>query len=169
MPTFFLTDEEVRDLTAYFEALAPQEIQYEAGIHVQKHLDSIEAGVKIVNYMDCGKCHDEGEKGIDFSIAGSRLRQEWIPRWLKDTRALIPWTKMPSHWNKEGEKYLVKTKFSEALWNQEENLERFLRNIPLRRIGKADDIAGLAVYLASDASAYCTGGIYMIDGGYAAS
>ncbi|MEE2986868.1 MAG: c-type cytochrome [Nitrospinota bacterium] len=113
MPTFFPTDEEVRDLTAYFEALAPQKIQYEAGIHVQKHLDSIETGVKIVNYMDCGKCHDEGEKGIDFSIAGSRLRQEWIPRWLKDTRALIPWTKMPSHWDKEGEKYLVKTKFSE--------------------------------------------------------
>ena len=28
---------------------------------------------------------------------------------------------------------------------------------------------GLAVYLASDASAYCSGGIYMVDGGYSAS
>jgi len=39
----------------------------------------------------------------------------------------------------------------------------------LGRLGMADDIAGLAVYLASDASAYCTGGVYMADGGYAAS
>jgi NAD(P)-dependent dehydrogenase (short-subunit alcohol dehydrogenase family) len=64
---------------------------------------------------------------------------------------------------------LIKTKFSEALWSNEAILERFLQNIPLKRAGTADDIAGLAVYLASDAAAYCTGGVYMIDGGYAAS
>ncbi len=64
---------------------------------------------------------------------------------------------------------LIKTKFSEALWSNEAILERFLQNIPLKRAGTADDIAGLAVYLASDAAAYCTGGVYMIDGGYAAT
>ncbi len=64
---------------------------------------------------------------------------------------------------------LIKTKFSEALWNNEAILKRFLQHIPLRRAGTADDIAGLAVYLASDAAAYCTGGVYMIDGGYAAT
>ena len=64
---------------------------------------------------------------------------------------------------------LIKTKFSEALWNNEAILKRFLQHIPLKRAGSADDIAGLAVYLASDAAAYCTGGIYMIDGGYAAT
>ncbi len=64
---------------------------------------------------------------------------------------------------------LIKTKFSEALWSDEANLKRFLHSIPLGRLGRTDDIAGLAVYLASDASAYCTGGVYMADGGYAAS
>ena len=64
---------------------------------------------------------------------------------------------------------LVKTKFSEVLWNNETNFERFIQNIPLKRAGCADDIAGLAVYLASDASAYCTGGVYMVDGGYTAT
>ena len=49
---------------------------------------------------------------------------------------------------------LIKTKFSQALWNDEAILERFMRNIPLKRIGTADDIAGLAVFLASDAAAY---------------
>jgi NAD(P)-dependent dehydrogenase (short-subunit alcohol dehydrogenase family) len=64
---------------------------------------------------------------------------------------------------------LIKTKFSEALWNDESSLERFVKRIPLGRIGEAEDITGLAVYLASAASAYCSGGVYMVDGGYAAN
>ena len=64
---------------------------------------------------------------------------------------------------------LIKTKFSEALWGNEPILERFLQHIPLNRVGTSDDIAGLAVYLASDAATYCTGGVYLIDGGYAAT
>jgi NAD(P)-dependent dehydrogenase (short-subunit alcohol dehydrogenase family) len=64
---------------------------------------------------------------------------------------------------------LIRTKFSEALWNNEAILERFLQHIPLKCVGTSDDTAGLAVYLASDAAAYCTGGVYMIDGGYAAT
>ncbi len=39
---------------------------------------------------------------------------------------------------------------------------------PLGRIGKPEDVAGLALFLASDESAYCTGGIYMADGGMTA-
>ena len=64
---------------------------------------------------------------------------------------------------------LIKTKFSEALWNNEATLQRFLNRIPLKRAGTPDDIAGLAVFLASDAAAYCTGGVYMLDGGYSAT
>jgi dehydrogenase/reductase SDR family protein 4 len=63
---------------------------------------------------------------------------------------------------------LIKTKFSEALWQDEEILNRFLRHIPQGRAGEPDDIAGLAVFLASDAAAYCTGGSYLVDGGYSA-
>jgi NAD(P)-dependent dehydrogenase (short-subunit alcohol dehydrogenase family) len=64
---------------------------------------------------------------------------------------------------------LIKTRFSEALWNDPGTHDRFIKHLPLGRIGEPEDIAGLAVYLASDASAYCTGGVYMVDGGYAAS
>ena len=64
---------------------------------------------------------------------------------------------------------LIKTKFSEALWGNEPILDRFLQQIPLNRVGTSEDIAGLAVYLASDAAAYCTGGVYLVDGGYAAT
>jgi len=64
---------------------------------------------------------------------------------------------------------LIKTRFSEALWGDEDILKRFLTKIPLNRPGEPEDIAGLAVFLASDASAYCTGSVYMMDGGYIAS
>jgi len=63
---------------------------------------------------------------------------------------------------------LIKTKFSEALWNDEKILDRFIQHIPLNRAGVPDDVAGLAVFLASDAAAYCTGGLYLVDGGYTA-
>ena len=64
---------------------------------------------------------------------------------------------------------LIKTKFSEALWGNEPILARFLQHIPLNRVGTCDEIAGLAVYLASDAATYCTGGVYLVDGGHAAT
>jgi hypothetical protein len=113
MPTFNLSDQEVKDFTAYFEALAPLENKYEAGVNVEKDEKVVQTGSSMVNYMDCGKCHDDGDKGIDFSIASNRLRQNWIPKWLKDTREMIPWTKMPSHWEKKGEEYVIPTKFED--------------------------------------------------------
>ncbi len=42
---------------------------------------------------------------------------------------------------------------------------RLLRFIPMRRFGRADEIAGLAVLLASDASGYLNGQVFHVDGG----
>jgi NAD(P)-dependent dehydrogenase (short-subunit alcohol dehydrogenase family) len=42
------------------------------------------------------------------------------------------------------------------------------RSYPLGRIGKADDIAGMAVHLASDESAWTSGAVLAVDGGYTA-
>ncbi len=47
-------------------------------------------------------------------------------------------------------------------------LEKVLTRVPVRRWGTGDDFSGIAVYFASDASAYHTGDAIMIDGGYAA-
>ncbi len=44
--------------------------------------------------------------------------------------------------------------------------EAVLPRIPARRWGTIDDFAGIAVYLASDASAYATGEQFLLDGGY---
>ncbi|MGH9616186.1 MAG: SDR family NAD(P)-dependent oxidoreductase [Acidobacteriaceae bacterium] len=46
--------------------------------------------------------------------------------------------------------------------------EEYREAVPLGRLGKPEDIEGLAVFLASDESSYCTGGLYMCDGGLTA-
>ncbi len=44
-------------------------------------------------------------------------------------------------------------------------MEAFVRDTPLRRFGTPEEVAHLAVYLASDESAYATGGEFVLDGG----
>ena len=61
---------------------------------------------------------------------------------------------------------LIKTKFSEALWSDENLLEESVKHIPMPRIGEPDEMAGLALFLASEASSYCTGGVFTADGGW---
>jgi len=43
--------------------------------------------------------------------------------------------------------------------------EEILKQIPLKRLGQADDIANLCVYLSSDLSGYITGEVIKVDGG----
>ena len=47
-------------------------------------------------------------------------------------------------------------------------LNGLLGNIPLRRLGTADDVSGIALFLASDLSAYTSGAVIPADGGLAA-
>lgn len=87
--------------------------------------------------------------------------------------ALISLTKvMAQEWGADGVRAnvicpgLIKTRFSQALWQDEHISNQVLGHQPIRRIGVPEDISGLALFLASDAAAYCTGGVYMADGGY---
>jgi NAD(P)-dependent dehydrogenase (short-subunit alcohol dehydrogenase family) len=60
---------------------------------------------------------------------------------------------------------LVDTKFSQALFSDRAAYERIMHQVPLGRHGQPIDIAGAAVFLASEASAYVTGQVLVIDGG----
>ncbi len=60
---------------------------------------------------------------------------------------------------------LVRTDFAKALWENPERLARVEEHYPMRRIGEPDDIAGTAVFLASDAGRYMTGQTIVVDGG----
>jgi len=60
---------------------------------------------------------------------------------------------------------LVRTNFARALWENEENLKKRNEGVPLRRIGEPEEIAGAAVFLASDAGKYMIGQYLILDGG----
>ena len=60
---------------------------------------------------------------------------------------------------------LIETRFSEALRAEPAMKEKALASIPQHRIGQPDEIAGAALYLASDASRFVTGTVMVIDGG----
>jgi len=60
---------------------------------------------------------------------------------------------------------LIKTDFARELWENPKVEERIKKEIPLRRLGDAEDLKGLAVFLASDASRYMTGQTLTICGG----
>src|SRR6267143_1303563 len=60
---------------------------------------------------------------------------------------------------------LVKTRFAEALWGNQEILDRVLAQNPMGRIGVPDEVAGAVLFLVSDAASYVNGEVPVVDGG----
>ena len=60
---------------------------------------------------------------------------------------------------------LVATTLSERLLNNDKKMEMMSERHPLKRVGKPDDIANIALFLLSDKSTWMTGQIIRVDGG----
>lgn len=59
----------------------------------------------------------------------------------------------------------IETPINKALLHDPQKLDAVLANIPLRRLGKPEDVAGAAVFLASRDADYVTGATCFVDGG----
>jgi len=59
----------------------------------------------------------------------------------------------------------TKTQFSEALWGNPEICKHILEMTPLKRIAEPEEMAGAAVFLASDKASFITGQNLIVDGG----
>jgi NAD(P)-dependent dehydrogenase (short-subunit alcohol dehydrogenase family) len=60
---------------------------------------------------------------------------------------------------------LIRTDFARALWENPVVLKTVTDMTPMRRIGEPEEIAGAAVFLASQASSFMTGQAIVVDGG----
>ena len=60
---------------------------------------------------------------------------------------------------------LVRTDFAKALWENPDILKRVTAVAALKRIGEPRELAGAAVFLASDSASFVTGQTLVVDGG----
>ncbi len=110
---------------------------------------------------------------INVSSIGGLKAEQMLGIYSVSKAALISLTKvMAAEWGKHNIRAnvicpgLIQTKFSQALWSNDRIMKHMLSQVPLGRIGQPEEIVGLALFLASEASSYCTGGVFVADGGY---
>ncbi|OGA25249.1 MAG: short-chain dehydrogenase [Betaproteobacteria bacterium RIFCSPLOWO2_02_FULL_67_19] len=88
-------------------------------------------------------------KAADFQLVRN-LAAEWGPRNVR-VNAIAPG--------------LIKTDFARALWEDDRRRQEREALTPLRRLGEAREIGGIAAFLASDAASFITGQTIVADGG----
>jgi len=110
---------------------------------------------------------------INISSIGGISPEPFLGIYSVSKSALVMLTKvMAKEWGHYGIRAnvicpgLIKTKFSQALWGNEKLLQYVLQQLPAGRVGTVEEIAGLALFLASGASSYCTGAVFTADGGH---
>src|SRR5262249_14970739 len=62
----------------------------------------------------------------------------------------------------------IQTDLTKGLRENQTRRDALVQRVPLGRLGKPEEVAGAAIYLASDAAAYVTGQMLDIDGGWLA-
>jgi len=60
---------------------------------------------------------------------------------------------------------LIETDFSEYFWKNDNYVKKLEATQPLPRVGRPEEVGGMALYLASDESSFVTGQIFVVDGG----
>jgi NAD(P)-dependent dehydrogenase (short-subunit alcohol dehydrogenase family) len=64
---------------------------------------------------------------------------------------------------------VFRTALNEKLLDETARGREFLMRTPMKRFGRPEELAGAAIYLASDAASFVTGTILIVDGGFIAS
>ncbi len=105
MPTFSFSDNELRKLVRFFQALSQQPIPYipEQVPTLTAKENEMARSLFSSTAAPCLKCHATGDATHDkhatapnFLLAKERLKPDWVERWIIDPQAISPGTSMPS-------------------------------------------------------------------------
>jgi len=116
MPTFSFSDNELRILVRFFQALSQQPMPYipeEVPTLTAKETDMARS-LFSSTAAPCLKCHATGDPQHDkfatapnFLLAKQRLKPDWVERWIIDPQAVSPGTSMPSGlFRKQGKQWV---------------------------------------------------------------
>ncbi|MBL8980882.1 MAG: glucose 1-dehydrogenase [Gemmatimonadetes bacterium] len=110
---------------------------------------------------------------VNMSSIGGLAPERGLGIYSVSKAAIISLTQvMAKEWGKHGVRVnvicpgFIKTDFSQVLWSNEAVMGEVLANQPIARLGTPEDIAELALFLASPAASFVTGSVYLADGGY---
>ena len=110
---------------------------------------------------------------INISSVEGELPEEGLGIYSTSKAAVTMLTKSQAkEWGKHGIRVnaicpgLIKTKFSAALWTNEQIMKQIEEASPMGRMGEPDEVAGIALLLASGAGSFLTGSIIVADGGF---
>ncbi|MCI9148013.1 MAG: SDR family oxidoreductase [Hungatella sp.] len=135
---------------AFVTARAAGKIMIEKGIPGSILLTASMSG-HIANIPQCQCAYNASKAGV--IMLGKSLAVEWARHKIRVN------TISPGY---------IRTWSDEPLKPEEVGTSNFEQWTPLRRFGQAEELQGLVVYLAGDASGFVTGSDYIIDGGYTA-
>ena len=112
----------------------------------------------IINMSSIGGIRALGRAHLPYSVAQAGV--------IQMTRELaVEWGDRGVRINAIAPAQMTNPAFEIRMDNTPGLRETYLRGIPLRRLGVPEDIKGLVVFLASDASAFITGAVFPLDGG----
>ena len=105
MPTFYLSDDEIRKLVLFFEALSSQPEPFvppkvapltDTERAMARSLFTSPAAPCLKCHMTGNAAHDKTASAPNFLLARERLQPAWTARWITDPAKIIPSTAMPS-------------------------------------------------------------------------
>lgn len=110
---------------------------------------------------------------INISSIGGLSPEAGLGIYSVSKAALISLTKVyAKEWGDAGIRVnaicpgLIQTKFSEALWTNDKIMGMIMKQLSIKRAGTSEEIGAMALFLASAASSYTTGGVFTADGGF---
>lgn len=124
------------------------------------------------------KCMMERRAGriIFLSSVTGQVGMPWLAPYSASKAAIAGLTRcLAAEWGPAGigvnaiAAGFVKTELTAAELSNERLVNRIVQRAPLGRLGQPEDIAASAVFLASEASAYVTGHVLSVDGGWQAA